>query len=172
MKPLHFKFQVSYTSPINHSRLTSYLVRIFLSSLQNAHGTGVIASARNHSKRFPHPFSNFSYLGCPASGNSAARTNLNVILVGIPSSGETLAALSIGVSLGQRSIILYTFVYKFISKLYYFNKIASSALLIITRLQIDNTLNLPTQPKRQKAQSLKDILLKLRLITSVSYDLF
>jgi hypothetical protein len=83
MKPLHFKFQVSHTSPINHSRLTSYLVRIFLSSLQNTHGTGVIASARNHSKRFPHPFSNFSYLGCPASGNSAPRTNLNVILVGI-----------------------------------------------------------------------------------------
>jgi hypothetical protein len=35
---------------------------------------------------------------------------------------------------------------------------------------MDDTPNPPTQPKRQKAQSLEDILLKLRPITSVSYE--
>ena len=37
---------------------------------------------------------------------------------------------------------------------------------------MDDTSSLPTQPKRQKAQSLEDILLELRLITGVSYEPF
>jgi len=37
---------------------------------------------------------------------------------------------------------------------------------------MDDTSSLPTQPKRQKAQSLEDILLKLGPITSVSYEPF
>ena len=37
---------------------------------------------------------------------------------------------------------------------------------------MEDTSNPPTQPKRQKAQSLEDILLKLGPITSVSYEPF
>ena len=37
---------------------------------------------------------------------------------------------------------------------------------------MEDTPNLPTQPKEQKAQSLKDILLKLGPITNVSYEPF
>jgi hypothetical protein len=37
---------------------------------------------------------------------------------------------------------------------------------------MEDTSNPPTQPKRQKAQSLQDILLQLRPITSVSYEPF
>jgi hypothetical protein len=43
------------------------------------------------------------------------------------------AYASRGVSLRQHSIKLYTFVYKFISNLYYLNKIAFNNLFIITR---------------------------------------
>jgi hypothetical protein len=37
---------------------------------------------------------------------------------------------------------------------------------------MEDSSNLPTQPKRQKAQSLEDILLKLGPITSISYEPF
>jgi hypothetical protein len=39
-------------------------------------------------------------------------------------------------------------------------------------LLIELTPDLPPQPKKQKAQSLEDILLSLGLITSVSYEPF
>jgi hypothetical protein len=52
------------------------------------------------------------------------------------------------------------------------NEIASKNHLTITRPRMEDTPNLSTQPKEQKAQSLKDILLKLGPITGVSYDPF
>ena len=46
-------------------------------------------------------------------------------------------------------------------------------VLLQLRVQvIEDTSNPPTQPKMQKAQSLKDILLKLGPIISVSYKPF
>ena len=42
----------------------------------------------------------------------------------------------------------------------------------ITRSLMDDTSNPPTQSKKQKAKSLEDILLKLRPITSISYEPF
>ena len=82
------------------------------------------------------------------------------------------ANASRGISLRQHSIILCTFAYKFISNLHYLNEIASSSP-IITRLAMEDPISdPPTQPKRQKAQSLEDILLELGPITSISYEPF
>jgi hypothetical protein len=90
----------------------------------------------------------------------------------IPSTAETLLAWAGGSRISHVSIKLCPFVYKFISNIYYFNEIASSAPLIITRSQIDDTPSLPTQPKTPKTYSLKDILLEFRPITSVYYEPF
>jgi Transposase IS4 len=77
-----------------------------------------------------------------------------------------------GVSHKPRSIKLCPFAYKFISNIHYFNEIASSAPLIITRSQMDDTPSLPTQPKTPKTYSLEDILLEFGPITSVYYEPF
>jgi hypothetical protein len=74
-----------------------------------------------------------------------------------------------GVSHRQHSIILCSFAYNFISNILYFHGIASGLLRVPV---MEDTSSPPTQPKKQTAQSLQDILLKLGPITSVSYDPF
>jgi transposase IS4-like protein len=92
----------------------------------------------------------------------------------IPSSAETLLASHGGLH-RHYNIKLCTPAYKFVSKVHHFRDARPGAhqlFLLVTRPLMDGSSSSPTQPKRQKALSLEDILRRLGPITDVSYEPF